>query len=143
MKKSMKTITRLLLLFIFILGNGKLFSQIKFTIHATSSSATTITVTGSGSATTNGTAQSWNPGDGFNQIFGNSSFNYVNGNLNFRTFGLTGNLKLTNGVTPVNFNGIVLDDDTGSDRDGKLAWFSRNDNAWQNPQNFGRMLLSN
>jgi hypothetical protein len=37
----------------------------------------------------------------------------------------------------------VNDDDTGSDRDGKLAWFSRNDNAWQNPQNFGRMLLSN
>lgn len=37
----------------------------------------------------------------------------------------------------------VNDDDTGSDRDGKLAWFSKNDNAWNNPQNFGRMLLSN
>lgn len=37
----------------------------------------------------------------------------------------------------------VNDDDTGHDRDGKLAWFSRNDSAWHNPQNFGRMLLSN
>lgn len=37
----------------------------------------------------------------------------------------------------------VNDDDTGSGRDGKLAWFSRNDNAWQNPQNFARMLLAN
>ena len=36
----------------------------------------------------------------------------------------------------------VNDDDTGSGRDGKLAWFSRNDNAWKNPQNFARMLLS-
>jgi hypothetical protein len=37
----------------------------------------------------------------------------------------------------------VNDDDTGSERDGKLAWFSRNDTAWKNPQNFGRMLLGN
>lgn len=37
----------------------------------------------------------------------------------------------------------VNDDDTGQDRDGKLAWFSRNDDAWRNPQNFARMLLSN
>ena len=37
----------------------------------------------------------------------------------------------------------VNDDDTGSGRDGKLAWFSRDDNAWKNPQNFARMLLSN
>ncbi len=36
----------------------------------------------------------------------------------------------------------VNDDDTGSDRDGKLAWFSRTDTAWKNPQNFGRMLLN-
>ncbi len=37
----------------------------------------------------------------------------------------------------------VNDDDTGRGRDGKLAWFSRNDNAWRNPQNFARMLLVN
>ena len=53
----------------------------------------------------------------------------------------------TLGVIPQNGSIIGLevqvnDDDTGNDRDGKLAWFSKNDNAWRNPQNFGRMLLS-
>ncbi len=54
----------------------------------------------------------------------------------------------TLGVIPQNGSIIGLevqvnDDDTGNDRDGKLAWFSKNDEAWRNPQNFGRMLLSN
>lgn len=54
----------------------------------------------------------------------------------------------TLGVIPQNGSIIGLevqvnDDDTGNGRDGKLAWFSKNDNAWRNPQNFGRMLLSN
>ena len=54
----------------------------------------------------------------------------------------------TLGVIPQNGSIIGLevqvnDDDTGNDRDGKLAWFSKNDEAWLNPQNFGRMLLSN
>jgi len=35
----------------------------------------------------------------------------------------------------------INDDDSGQDRDGKLAWHSKNDNAWRNPQNFGRVLL--
>ena len=53
----------------------------------------------------------------------------------------------TLGVIPQNGSIIgmevqVNDDDTGNDRDGKLAWFSKNDEAWRNPQNFGRMLLS-
>jgi hypothetical protein len=109
----MKTITRLLLLCILILNSGKIFSQIKFTIHATSTSATTITVTGSGSATTNGNGTQWSTSNAVNQIFGTSSFNYVNSNLNFKTFSLTGDLQLTDGNTPVNFSAIVLDDDPG------------------------------
>ena len=53
----------------------------------------------------------------------------------------------TLGVIPQNGSIIGLevqvnDDDTGNERDGKLAWFSKNDEAWRNPQNFGRMLLS-
>ena len=35
----------------------------------------------------------------------------------------------------------INDDDSGKGRDGKLAWHSKNDNAWSNPQNFGRLLL--
>jgi len=35
----------------------------------------------------------------------------------------------------------INDDDSGRGRDGKLAWHSKNDNAWRNPQNFGRVLL--
>lgn len=35
----------------------------------------------------------------------------------------------------------INDDDSGRGRDGKLAWHSKNDNAWKNPQNFGRVLL--
>ncbi|SEW35473.1 Ig-like domain (group 3), partial [Roseivirga pacifica] len=102
-------------LIIFLQSAG--FAQIKFTISATSTSATTITVTGSGSATTNGNSTSWSNSNGVNQIFGNSSFNFVNSNLNFQTFNLNGDLHLSNGVTPVNFSAIVLDDDTGSDYD--------------------------
>ena len=113
----MKTITRFILFCVFILCSSKAFSQIKFTIHATSTSATTITVTGSGSATTNGNGTSWSDSNGVNQIFGNSSFDFVNSNINFKTFNLTGDLQLTNGATPINFSAIVLDDDTGSDYD--------------------------
>ncbi|WP_422004329.1 MBG domain-containing protein [Roseivirga pacifica] len=102
-------------LIIFLQSAG--LAQIKFTISATSTSATTITVTGSGSATTNGNSTSWNNTNGVNQIFGSSSFNFVNSNLNFQTFNLNGDLQLSNGVTPVNFSAIVLDDDTGSDYD--------------------------
>ncbi|KAA3643763.1 MAG: hypothetical protein DWP98_12840, partial [Bacteroidetes bacterium] len=107
----------LLSLVILTLLPASSFSQIKFTISATSTSATSITVTGSGSATTNGKGNAWTSSNGFNQIFGNSSFNYVNSNLNFQTFSLSGNLQLTDGVSPINFSAIVLDDDVGSDYD--------------------------
>ena len=110
---------RVLVLAFFFIASlpNTIFSQIKFTISAPSTTSTTITVTGSGSATTNSSANSWVISNGFNQIFGNSSFNIVTSSINFRTFGLTGNLQLTDGVTPVNFSAIVLDDDTGSDYD--------------------------
>ena len=52
----------------------------------------------------------------------------------------------TLGVRPVAGNTIgidiqINDDDSGHERDGKLAWFSKNDNAWKNPRNFGRVKL--
>ncbi len=52
----------------------------------------------------------------------------------------------TLGVKPVagKIIGIDLqinDDDSGRSRDGKLAWHSKNDNAWKNPRNFGRLIL--
>lgn len=92
-------------------------AQLVFKITAPSYSATTITISGSGTVTTNSNGFSWNNSNGFNQIFGNSSFNYVNSNLNFKTFSLTGDLQLSDGVTPISFSGVVLDDDTGSDYD--------------------------
>ena len=52
----------------------------------------------------------------------------------------------TLGVKPVAGKTIgidvqINDDDSGDGRDGKLAWFAKNDNAWRNPQNFGRVKL--
>ena len=52
----------------------------------------------------------------------------------------------TLGVRPIAGHTIgidvqINDDDSGKDRDGKLAWHSKNDNAWKNPRNFGRVLL--
>ena len=52
----------------------------------------------------------------------------------------------TLGVNPIAGRTIgidvqINDDDSGQERDGKLAWHSKNDNAWKNPQNFGRVLL--
>lgn len=35
----------------------------------------------------------------------------------------------------------VDDDDDGNDRDGKLAWKARQDDAWRNPSLFGRLML--
>ena len=52
----------------------------------------------------------------------------------------------TLGVNPVAGKTIgieihINDDDSGNGRDGKLAWHSKNDDAWTNPQNFGRVKL--
>lgn len=52
----------------------------------------------------------------------------------------------TLGVKPVAGRTIgievqINDDDSGKGRDGKLAWHSKNNNAWKNPQNFGRVKL--
>ncbi len=52
----------------------------------------------------------------------------------------------TLGVSPIAGRTIgidvqINDDDSGNGRDGKLAWHSKNDNAWRNPQNFGQVLL--
>ena len=52
----------------------------------------------------------------------------------------------TLGVTPIAGKTIgidiqINDDDNGNDRDGKLAWYSKNNNAWTNPKNFGRVKL--
>ena len=35
----------------------------------------------------------------------------------------------------------INDDDNGDGRDAKLAWHATEDNAWKNPQQFGRLLL--
>ena len=69
--------------------------------------------------------------------------------LNRHTKGYTLNASIpwrTLGVIPQNGSIIgidvqINDDDNGNERDGKLAWFSKNDKAWHNPQNFGRMIL--
>ncbi|WP_420385460.1 MBG domain-containing protein [Roseivirga sp.] len=114
---TLKRRTLLLSIFFVLFFQMVGFSQIKFTISATSTSATTLTVTGSGSATTNTKGNQWVTSNGFNQIFGSSSFNIVNSSINFKTFDLTGGLQLSDGVTPVNFSAIVIDDDTGSDYD--------------------------
>ncbi len=52
----------------------------------------------------------------------------------------------TLGVRPIAGNTIgidvqINDDDNGKGRDGKLAWYSKNDTAWKNPRNFGRVKL--
>ncbi len=36
----------------------------------------------------------------------------------------------------------INDDDDGSERDGKLAWNTQNDNSWNNPQSFGQLILT-
>jgi tetratricopeptide (TPR) repeat protein len=36
----------------------------------------------------------------------------------------------------------VNDDDDGGERDSKIAWFAKQDNAWQNPQAFGNAELA-
>jgi hypothetical protein len=35
----------------------------------------------------------------------------------------------------------VNDDDNGNDRDSKLAWHAKRDDAWKNPRRFGRLVL--
>ncbi len=52
----------------------------------------------------------------------------------------------TLGVRPVAGRNIgidvqINDDDSGSGRDGKLAWHATNDQAWKNPQTFGKLIL--
>ncbi|WP_421976653.1 MBG domain-containing protein [Roseivirga seohaensis] len=113
LKRSVSLVALFLIFFLQSTG----FAQIKFTIYGESASATTLTVVGSGSATTNGKAASWTTSNGYNQIFGNASFNYTNSSINFITFNLSGDLTLSDGVTPIVFSAIVIDDDTGSDYD--------------------------
>ena len=50
------------------------------------------------------------------------------------------------GVYPVEGQQIgidiqVNDDDNGNERDSKLAWHAKSDDAWKNPQRFGRLVL--
>jgi len=52
----------------------------------------------------------------------------------------------TLGVKPVAGKAIgidvqVNDDDSGRDRDGKLAWHAKSNNSWTNPKSFGRLVL--
>ena len=52
----------------------------------------------------------------------------------------------TLGVKPVAGSAIgidvqINDDDSGKDRDGKLAWHAKNNSSWKNPRNFGRLIL--
>ncbi|MCF6189563.1 MAG: CBM9 family sugar-binding protein [Cocleimonas sp.] len=52
----------------------------------------------------------------------------------------------TLGVKPVAGKSIgidvqVNDDDSGRDRDGKLAWHAKSNNSWTNPKTFGRLIL--
>ncbi len=52
----------------------------------------------------------------------------------------------TLGVHPVAGRNIgidvqINDDDSGSGRDGKLAWHAKNDQSWRNPQAFGKLVL--
>jgi hypothetical protein len=35
----------------------------------------------------------------------------------------------------------INDDDSGNERDGKLAWHAKNDQSWKNPQAFGKLIL--
>ena len=43
----------------------------------------------------------------------------------------------------VGFDIQVNDDDSGDQRDAKLAWNAQSDQAWKNPQMFGQLVLSN
>jgi len=43
----------------------------------------------------------------------------------------------------VGFDIQVNDDDSGNQRDSKLAWNAKSDQAWKNPRMFGRMILTN
>ncbi len=43
----------------------------------------------------------------------------------------------------VGFDIQVNDDDSGDQRDAKLAWNARTDQAWKNPQMFGELVLAN
>ena len=43
----------------------------------------------------------------------------------------------------VGFDIQVNDDDSGDQRDAKLAWNAQTDQAWKNPQMFGQLVLSN
>lgn len=52
----------------------------------------------------------------------------------------------TLGVKPVAGRNIgidiqINDDDSGKGRDGKLAWHAKEDQSWNNPQTFGRLIL--
>ncbi len=52
----------------------------------------------------------------------------------------------TLGVRPVAGRNIgidvqINDDDSGSGRDGKLAWHATNNQSWRNPQTFGKLVL--
>lgn len=52
----------------------------------------------------------------------------------------------TLGVKPITGKSIgidvqVNDDDTGNSRDGKLAWYAKNNDSWSNPRNFGQLVL--
>ena len=42
---------------------------------------------------------------------------------------------------PIGIDIQVNDDDNGNERDSKLAWHAKNDDAWKNPQRFGRLIL--
>lgn len=44
--------------------------------------------------------------------------------------------------TTIGFDIHIDDDDDGGDRDSKLAWFGKDDNAWENPQALGNAQLS-
>ena len=43
----------------------------------------------------------------------------------------------------IGFDIQVNDDDTGNQRDAKLAWNAKVDEAWKNPQMFGELVLAN
>ncbi|HHL19755.1 MAG TPA: hypothetical protein ENJ33_08465, partial [Thiothrix sp.] len=43
----------------------------------------------------------------------------------------------------IGFDVQVNDDDTGHERDGKMAWNAKSDNSWTNPRLFGELILIN
>ncbi len=42
----------------------------------------------------------------------------------------------------IGFDVQINDDDTGRERDGKMAWSAKHDSSWKNPQMFGELLLA-